>query len=483
MTLRPRSATASPHAPDRIWLALAGLILVVAFTGGGSRSDIASLPFLRAGAVLFAMTTLALVPASTWRDTRGALVLLGLLALWMIIQLIPLPVDMWSSLPLRDRIFRIDQILGANDRSRPISLAPSMTLNSLLALTVPAAALVVAAATPPADKIRIWWLIWAFGLLSSLFGLAQLATGPGSAFYLYRITNEASIVGMFSNRNHFVVLLSMAILAAGWLISNELMRRNGRTALIALFAGSIFLFLFLILAVGSRLGLICGFVGAAATLFIVRWRIARRPMPINQPTRRAAATRAPRRIALRLVLGLLPVAILVGTAALFYLSDQENAVTRLVDGSGSVEMRVAAFGTVTDLAQAQWLWGAGFGSFGRVFQIVEPDALLQPNYLNHAHNDWLQLPIEGGLPAMLIGAAAIAWIAQRLVSLIFRRKRSGDAALTEALFLALAFVFLAFGSIVDYPLRTPSIALVAALLVVLLIRCGGSRVDQPASVL
>lgn len=482
MTLKLRWANTHHHKSDGRWFALAGLILVIALTGGGSRSDITSLPFLRAAAVLFAMTTLALVPASTWRDARGALLLLGLLALWMVIQLIPLPVDMWSSLPLRDRIFQIDQILGAADRSRPISLSPSMTVNSLLALTVPAAVIIVAAATPAAERIRIWWLIWALGVLSSLFGLAQLATGSGSAFYLYRITNEASIVGTFSNRNHFVVQLSLAILAAGWLMSSELIRRNGSTVLIAMLSGSVFLFLFLILAVGSRLGLICGFIGAAATLFIVRWRLARRPAPINQPTRRAAAMRAPRRV-IGVILGLLPVAALSGMAALFYLSDKENAVTRLVDGSGSTEMRVAAFGTVADLARAQWLWGTGFGSFAHVFQIVEPDALLQPNYLNQAHNDWLQLPIEGGLPAMLIAAVAIIWIAQRLVSLILSRGRSGETAFTEALFLALAFLFLAFGSAVDYPLRTPSIALVAALLVVLLIRCGGPRADEPASVL
>lgn len=482
MTSRPRSATTAIHASNARWLALAGLVMIVALTGGGSRSDIASLPLLRAAAVLFAMTTLALVPASTWRDARGALGLFGLLALWMIIQLIPLPVDIWSSLPLRDKIFRIDQILGAADRSRPISMTPSLTVNSLLALTVPVSAVIVAAAVPATEKIRIWWLIWAFGVASSLFGLMQFATGSGSLFYLYRVTNEASIVGLFSNRNHFAVLLSLAILAAGWLMSRELMRRSGRAAVIAWLSGSIFLFLFLLLAIGSRLGLVCGFVCAATTLFIVRWRIARRPAPINQPARSASAASAPNK-AMRIVLGMVPIVALVGGAALFYLSDKENAVTRLVDGSGSVEMRVAAFGTVTDLAQAHWLWGTGFGSFARVFQIVEPDALLQPNYLNQAHNDWLQLPIEGGLPAMLIAGAAIFWIARRLGALIVRRARSDDSTFTEALFLVVAFVVLAFGSVVDYPLRTPSIALTAALLVVLLIRCGTFRSDEPASVL
>lgn len=481
MTSSPRPAVAAPYTSNGRWLALGALLLIVAMTGGGSRSDVASLPLLRGTAVLFAIATLALVPASSLRDVRVALALLGLLGLWMVVQLIPLPADLWSSLPLRDKIFQIDQILGAADRWRPISMTPSMTVNSLLSLAVPAAAVIVAAATPTAERIRIWWLIWAFGILSSLFGLMQLATGPRSLFYLYRITNEASIVGLFSNRNHFAVLLSLAVLAAGWLISTELMRRNRRPALIAMLSGSIFLFLFLILAVGSRLGLICGFVGATATLFIVRWRAASRPLPHNKPARRAVAPWGPKK-AMRVVLGLLPIVAVVGTAALFYLSDKENAVTRLVDGSGAAEMRVDALGAVIDLARANWLWGSGFGSFARVFQIVEPDALLQPNYLNQAHNDWLQLPIEGGLPAMLITCSAIVWIARRLGSLIISNMRSGDAVFTEALFISLALLCLAFSSGVDYPLRTPSIALVAALLVVLLVRCGRSTANEPASV-
>ncbi len=36
----------------------------------------------------------------------------------------------------------------------------------------------------------------------------------------------------------------------------------------------------------------------------------------------------------------------------------------------------------------------------------EPDALLRADYANHAHNDWLEVALTGGLPALLILAAA-----------------------------------------------------------------------------
>lgn len=483
MSSRSRSANVGPNVYDRRWIALAAFMLIVVMMGGGSRSDLASLPFLRAASVLFATAALAMAPMSASRDVRGALFLLALLAIWMAAQLVPLPPDFWASLPLRDKIYRIDQLLGEGDRWRPISMTPSLTVNSLLALTVPVAAIILAAATPATQKIRIWWLIWAFGVLSSLFGLMQLATGAGSAVYLYRITNEGAIVGLFANRNHFAVLLSIAILAAGWLISYELMRRNRRIAVVGLLSGSLLLFLFLVLAVGSRFGLIGGFISAAATLVIVRRRADRRPAALNQPGRRSDATTPSNRV-MRAAFGILPVVSMAAIGALFYASDKENAVTRLVDGSGAPEMRVAAFSTVADLAQTQWLLGSGFGSFARVFQIVEPDSLLQPVYLNQAHNDWLQVPIEGGLPAILIMGFAIIWTVRRLALLIFRHARSGDSAvLTEALFLAVAFICLALGGAVEFPIRSPSMMMVVALLVVLLIRCGQSRPDEAASVL
>lgn len=484
MNSRKRAASTGVPVSNARWFALAGFVLVVALTGGGARSDIISLPLLRAAAIVFAAFSLATMPRETWREGRLPLILLSLLAAWMAIQLIPLPTDFWSTLPLRDNVYAIDKLLGEGDRWRPISLAPWLTVNSLFALTVPVAALIVALATPAGEKMRLWWAIWCFGILSSLFGLLQLMAGSRSIFYLYRITNEGAIVGLFANRNHFALLLSFAILAAGALISNELFRRNARLALIAALASTIVVFALLILAIGSRLGLICGLISLAATFAITRWSASRRPQPVNRSRKMhddAAQPLSKRLTRMAFTLG--PVVVLIGVAALFYASDRANSIVRLVEGSGAPEMRIAAFGTVSDLVQAQWLWGSGFGSFAKVFQIVEPDALLLPAYFNQAHNDWLQLPIEGGLPAVLIAAAALAWIVSLFVSLVRRYRAPAGPVLAEAAFLAVAFICVAIGSVVDYPLRTPSLAMVAALLVILLLRCGSARSMERASVL
>jgi hypothetical protein len=445
----------------------------VALMGGGSRSDIASLPALRGFAALTFFVMLAFVPSAAWRGIRIPLVLLGLLALWMLVQLIPLAPDIWRTLPLRHQVFAIDQLLGTPDQRRPISMTPALTMNSLLALIVPATALLVAAAVPVEERIRLWWAIWAFGIASAIFCLFQFMAGPRSGFYLYRITNEGSLVGLFANRNHNALLLSVSILSAGWLAANEISNRKKRPLVVPMLIASMVFFLLLILVIGSRFGLVFGSVSVLLAYLLVRWSYRFEPKPINQARGRAQGRGPapdPVKRTRRILLNLLPFLLFVGLAALFYFSGRDNTIGRLVDGDGVEEIRVAALGTVASLAKAQWLLGSGFGSFAGVYQIVEPDALLRPDYFNHAHNDWLQLPIEGGLPAVAIFTVGVGWLVWSLITEMRRRLRPLGAEFVELVVLAGAFGLIALNSLVDYPLRTQSFAMVAAFLLVIMAR-------------
>lgn len=452
------------------WVLLGAFLALVALMGGGSRSDIASLPALRSLSVCFLFLTLATAAQGCWRDVRVPLILLSALALWMILQLVPLPADIWSALPGRKLVFQMDTLLGEGDRWRPISMTPLLTVNSLLSLVPPLTALLAAAATPERERIRLWWAIWIFGVASATLGLLQFMGGQGSVFYLYRITNEGSLVGLFSNRNHNALLLCASILSAGWLLANYLPQKARHIVLIPALAGSIILFLLMVLVVGSRLGLICGMISLVVISIVIRSGFNKRPKAINQvPLPR---TRVPRPGAIRRVaLSATPFMAIVLVGGLFYLSDRANAISRLVDGDGVEEIRVAALPTVAALARQQWFTGAGFGSFADMFQIVEPDSLLRPTYFNQAHNDWLQLTIEGGLPAMLIVLGALLWIAYSIVTIVKARSKAGSMNMMEGITLGAAFGCFALGSVVDYPLRTPSLMVVLAVFVVILVRC------------
>ena len=442
---------------------------VVALSGGGSRSDIASLPFLRAFAVMVAFLALAITPAAAWRPFRIPMFLLCALAIWMVVQMVPLPTNLWTSLPGRDLIFAMDGLLGHADRWRPISLTPSLTLNSLLSLAVPAAALLLAAATPARARERLWWVIWAFALASSLFALMQFIAGPRSVAYLYRITNEGYMVGLFANRNHHALLLALAIPVSSWLIVKDLIRKTRYPVAIPVLSGSIILFFVLLFITGSRLGLICSVPALIIAYTVVRRGCRSRYRPVNQLPGSGSARK---RKLVQILLNAAPIILVTLLGGFIYLAGKADSIDRLIGSAddSAAEMRVAAFGTVLELLQAQWMFGSGFGSFAKAFQVVEPDTLLRPSYLNHAHNDWMQLPIEGGLPAVVIVLVAIAWLIVSLASAARYQVKTGRGVVAlELLVVAACFAFLAVGSLVDYPLRQPSIMMISAFLIVIMI--------------
>jgi O-antigen ligase len=126
-----------------------------------------------------------------------------------------------------------------------------------------------------------------------------------------------------------------------------------------------------------------------------------------------------------------------------------------LEGARSI-IRHATF----DLAAQHLPWGSGVGSFVPVFEQALPDALLLPSYINAAHDDYAQVWLEAGISGLLV-AAVVALVLGRAMRDHFLGQ-VGDRRLVWSAVLGLA-VFLAH-SVVDYPLRTPALMAIAALL-------------------
>jgi O-antigen ligase len=144
------------------------------------------------------------------------------------------------------------------------------------------------------------------------------------------------------------------------------------------------------------------------------------------------------------------------------------AMNRFVAPDSLNELRVAVLPVLLAMTQRFALFGSGFGSFEHVYKASEPAELLSNRYLNQAHNDWLQLVIEGGVVAAVLFVLIALWAVRQFAGIAAARK-AGDANLLSRLvaggfFLAL----LGIGSLVDYPLRTPSLMATAVLLLALL---------------
>ena len=440
------------------------LLLVMAFLlGGGSRADIASLIVLRPAAALLLGYGLWGLNRQQVAHHRFLFCISGAVVGLVLVQLVPLPPMVWSHLPGRDLITEIDRSAGLGAVWRPLSLVPSGTWNALFSLIPPLAAVVLAVRLTSDESWRLLPVIIGIGLISAILGLLQLGGPVYGPLYPYQETNSGSAVGLFANRNHHAVFLAslLPVLAAygsiGMPSSVDYRLRTGLALAIGVF------FVALILVIGSRAGLLVMLLALPATLLLYRFPRSQRALPrgVARPLIWAAGI-----VVAVIVLGV--VTSVLGRAL---------AVERLFAQPVGAETRYKAWGQVLMLAWHYFPAGTGFGSFAEVFKVHEPDRLLNIFTFNHAHNDWLELVLTGGLAACLLLAVVIVAVVLR-IRVLFRAPRDTHHMMAS-LGLWLAALF-ALASFVDYPLRVPSIACLFSVALVWISSRGRFEADKKA---
>jgi len=123
------------------------------------------------------------------------------------------------------------------------------------------------------------------------------------------------------------------------------------------------------------------------------------------------------------------------------------------------------------LGLAHLPWGTGIGSFVPAFQESLPEALLIPQYINAAHNDYAQVWMEGGFAGLAVAATCAAAMAYAIAG--YLRSGAGDRRLLWAAVLGIFALLVHAGA--DYALRTPALMSVAAMLAAILIAQGATR--------
>lgn len=427
--------------------ALSALIVLSFLLGGGSRADIQSLMILRPIAILLMGYGLM---GLKWQQIRANAFLFAMAAAIIgltLLQLIPLPPALWSTLPGRGLVVEIDQAAQLGAVWRPISLVPTGTWNAFFSLMVPLSALVLGARLNRDERWQLLPLIMGIGLVSGVLGVLQLGSGADSPLYFYQVTNNGSAVGLFANRNHQAVFLSalipmLAVYASGRLQST----RDAKVKAFVAIAFGCFL-VPLILVTGSRAGLIAAFIGLVSAPMLYQPRQGPR-------TGKDKGTAAMRRW--RVWLAVLA-ATVVSLVLLTIFLGRGEAFDRMIGQVAGGEFRYKAWGPVLAMAWHYFPVGSGFGSFVEVYQLSEPRELLGTFYFNHAHNDWLELALTGGLPGLaLLGASGIAFGVKVARLLAARSQRGRDYALAWMGALVIALFAIASGG--DYPLRVPSLA-------------------------
>jgi O-antigen ligase len=426
------------------------LVLLCAFlalamlTGGGSRPDLPSHLILRPFSVLFGAGACLMLSRDDLDRIKVPLALILALAAIMLVQLVPLPPAIWTALPGRDVYAQGAGILGFEQPWRPITLSPARTWNSLMSLLPPLAGLLLFAAIPVAARGKVLITLIVLIAASAVLGLAQRAGPPGGALYLYSITNETSAVGFFANRNHQALMLACLFPLLGAFAAMP--GRNGASAPVRLWIalGGGVLLIPLVLATGSRSGAVLSLVGLlfAALLFRGGGGVPGRVRP--------------------LFIWALVGAAIVGMVVLTLVFARADSLYRLFGDDIDTDLRIQLLRPMTDLILATFPFGIGFGAFEPVFRVVEPADMLQRAYVNNAHNDLLQVVVEGGLPAILLLLTFLFWLAGRSWRVWTARAPFSPSDTMARLGTLLAVMILA-ASLVDYPLRTPFAMILAAL--------------------
>lgn len=425
------------------WILLL-LLVGVALGGGSSREDVQWLVVLRPFAVLCCLAGLLLLDRAAIVRFRGTLIFAGAILALIVAHLIPLPPEIWTALPGRQLAADAATAAGMAQPWRPIALVPWRAWNSFYAALVPLAALLLAIGCTPRQRTHLLLAVLLVGGVSATIGFFQaLAPGRG-IMQIYQHASVGMPIGLLANRNHQAALLCcmLPLLAA---FASEPVGRSGVRRWLALAAG--LGILPVILATGSRAGLVLLPIALVSVPLIYRAppRRARQAVPGAGRGRIAA------------FIGIVAVVALVG-----FLVSRGYSLERLMATNTGEEQRVASWGPIFEMTKTYFPVGSGIGSFVDAYEVGEPEGLLGTTYLNHAHNDPLELLLEAGLPGMLLLFAAIVGWGWRMVVMI-RHPWRETHGVTIARAGAAAIFVLGLASIVDYPLRVPLIACLFAI--------------------
>jgi O-antigen ligase len=288
-------------------------------------------------------------------------------------------------------------------------------------------------------------------------GLLQFSGAEVRIPLINNVVGDVS--GNFANRNHFALFMAIGcIVAPAWACT---VRRQVRwrmpTAL-----GLVTLFMLTILGSGSRAALLVGVIAVIVGAILIRDDVRRL---LRSYPRWVAPAAGAVLSAIVAILGLS--AVIAGRAV---------SIRRLLSGDVGQDMRGKGLPSVLDMIREYFPVGSGFGGFDPVFRIHEPLELLNATYFNHAHNDVLEIVMDGGLAGLLLLLAALVWWCWASIRSWLDQPRQimARAGSTIILLVLVASIF-------DYPARTPLIMAVLVISAVWLVRRDTGAVALPTS--
>lgn len=428
--------------------------------------------------------TLARCPATI---CLAALFVLG------VFQLVPLPSEVLSIVSPAT-VTRYQQFLPATHEQltsgaigelpsiaagHALSVCPSITRSKLFEFLAVLVLFMVVRnnLASPAHLRRLSLVAVLNGSALALFGLVQFFTSrPMTVYWIYQ--SEGAVFGPFICRNHFAFYINLCLgLGIGLLIS--LMTSKLRSAkrpsaweddhrsLLApvweLLHQPALLWLTVALALMLSSLLVClcrggvlAFLGAVAVILLLRMRRSVRSAPLGGLVLLAA-------LALGLVtwLGWEPI---------------ETRMSTLLHEDLRAQDRIPRWGDFLQLVREFPVWGTGYGTFGYVEPLCRTPDDSTDLFWEHAHNEYLEAQIEGGVPRLLLTLALIGSVYYLGYQAL--RRFVGRSAAGLALGAIFGITAVVLHNIVDFGMHIPAVAIFATVVAAQL--CGLGQAPIPS---
>ena len=369
-----------------------------------------------------------------------------------LVALIQVPVDTWLALPARSYY---QDVVQWHQSSQPDLRKLALSLDAVgttqaICVAVSALAVCIGAFTLPRPLIMKLLALFVFlAIVEAILGLLQYAlSGPKSLSYSPMPQNRA--IGSFINRNHFATWLAMSlpivVLRTSGAFTFHSSDRSSHPGYWQLWWGlAVVLITAALLASASRAGSSAALIVTVATLCVVA-------------TRRMAGKRS-----LVILAIVSTIALLVSETILprFALAFSDEALRDSAAGRAIIYER--AF----DAAKQFFPIGSGLGSFSIAFQRFQPPEL-ESLFIEHVHNDYIQLLFETGAAGVLI--LALFATSAVATTICLYKYRDDFHRIAPAIGCFLGAAAFAFHSLFDFPAHIPAVAIAATFLFTAAIR-------------
>tara|TARA_R110001599_G_scaffold353885_1_gene602429 strand:- start:373 stop:1728 length:1356 start_codon:yes stop_codon:yes gene_type:complete len=417
-----------PFASNRIWAGalLAGLVSLVLV-----------------GWLLLYLTGKARISAEVWRYGRLPLALLLLVQLWVFIQIqyLPRPLVEWLS----------PQAFAWHVKGGWLSLSLDREYTKYYLLRgcgFTAGFFLTLALVNSHARLRTLLQVLVFsGTCQAVYGAFMVLSGLELGFFVEKYVGQGVATGTFVNRNHYAGYLVMCLSAGIGLLLAHLSTNKASSWKERLRA-----LLELMLSPKIRLRLYLAVMVVA--LVLTRARMGNIAFFSALGFAGVVAMTSGQRFSWRVVVFLASL-LVVDMLILGRWFGFNQLVERLEQTHPSQEARVWSNSYTVDYLREFYLTGSGGGSFYGVFPNYQA-AKLQGFHL-HAHNDYLEIAVELGIPAALALAVFVSlafWSAWRV-----QRERRTRLYRGAGFAVTMTVLWAAIHSTTDFSLQMPANAL------------------------